>query len=133
MELLSPANAFSTQFEINNTGYLDASDIRPNWQINDAKINSARAKNATMFDVGIEADSVIIPRLKAGEKSIYPLNVNDFIGIEREPLPSSADITINASYKIRILPFLGVFKYSQRFVSITNNAGQVQWNAAPSN
>lgn len=119
--LLAPANSFSTQFEVINNGYLDAKDLKISCVVNKAQMSSFISQ---MHDVTIVAPSTSMARLKSGEKAALPLNRF----MEFGPVPSVADITWNGSYKIRVLTFIGNMKFSQRFTSVTNYSGSIQWN-----
>ena len=122
--MLAETSAFSTQFEIKNDGYLAA-----NFTDISCRIGTATFNNGHMS--GIATDNEFHPNfpklktLKGGEKSSLPLDQEIDIGQGQ----SMADVTWSISYKICIVPFLGIFHYSQRFESKTNYAGNIVWNA----
>jgi len=126
--LLSPSNPFSTQFELANNGYLDAVDIVSIWYFPEAASGSKYGqKSAEKVGFTTLADNVKI--IRGGEKCMIPMAINSFMDAERSDNAGSATVEVKIEYKIKIIPLLK-FKYSQGFKSITNNAGQVQWNSA---
>jgi len=126
--LLSPANAFSTQFEIANMGFMDARDLKTSWGIKESR-SKIGGLNLEISDLGLENLHENIPKLDAGERAT--LAFNNIIQFGQSP--TVADITLFVTYKIKLLPFIGEFHYQQRFIAATNYSGSIQWNtAAPS-
>jgi hypothetical protein len=52
-----------------------------------------------------------------------------FIGLDTAT--GTADINLWVAYKIKALPFLGMFTNVQRFITVTNFNGEIEWDAAP--
>ena len=124
--LLAPANSLSTQFEIANNGYLDAKDVSVECEMNDLDLSGM---HSSMRNIRFGGGTWSMARLRSGEKAMLPLNRS----IRTGKSPSTADVTWKISYKIRILAFIGNIKFAQRFASVTNYSGSIQWNAVPSN
>lgn len=130
--LLNPQHPFSTQFELSNEGELSAVNVILGCDMGDAKMSEGY-KNLHVQGIELVNQSLSIPKLRGDEMATFPLNqaTSYFPGIDLSA--GSADITVMVSYKIQLLPFLGVFHYKQRFITVTNYNGEIQWNPVPSN
>jgi hypothetical protein len=105
---------------------MDAIDLKFSCVVNESVIPSVKT---AYHNVTLGNEECSIARLKSGEKATLPLNRFLLLGQNS----SVADLTWKVSYKIRVLSFIGNMRFDQRFASVTNYSGLVQWNAQPSN
>jgi hypothetical protein len=122
MGVTSSKSALSTQFQIENTGFFTINNLHVTSIINKAVIGPESYHNYILNSVN--SPNFRVFELKPGEKDTLPLSKSARTTADI----SSADIQWEISYKIAKLPFLGVFHFSQRFKSITNETGEVIWN-----
>jgi hypothetical protein len=68
--LLAPQNAFSTQFEVSNSGFLEAEDIYPlcKFSVEEPSLN------ISIKDMLVALPGFTIHRLKGGDKTTFSLN-----------------------------------------------------------